>query len=80
MTNLVENIGISILSNVVYDIVKNIAIKLQFKKIPEKAFQNTINEIFSNDSPSDLKNLLESSTFSQYFNSPQFLDIINAIG
>lgn len=78
MITLAQNIGINVLSNIIYDVAKNIAIQLQFKKVPEKSFKNTIQEIFEKNTPSDLKNILESSTFSQYFNSPQFLDVINA--
>ena len=78
MITLAENIGINILSNIVYDIAKNIAIQLHFKKVPEKSFQSTIQEIFDQTTNSDFRVVLESSTFSQYFNSPQFLDVINA--
>ena len=78
MITLAENIGINILSNIVYDIAKNIAIQLHFKKVPEKSFQSTIQEIFDQSTNSDFRVILESSTFSQYFNSPQFLDVINA--
>lgn len=78
MIAFAENIGINILSNIVYDIVKNVATKLQFKKVPEKEFQKIIQEIFEKGPRDDFKYILESSTFSQYFNSPQFLDIINA--
>lgn len=78
MIPFAENIGINILSNIVYDIVKNIASKLQFKKTPEKQIQSTVKTIFEIHPREDFKNLLESGVFSQYFNSPQFLDIINA--
>lgn len=78
MITLAENIAINILSNIVYDIAKNIAIQLHFKKVPEKSFQNTIQEVFEKSTHTDFRVILESSTFSQYFNSPQFLDIINA--
>lgn len=78
MITFAENIGINILSNIIYDIVKNVASKFQYKKIPEKEIQNTIREIFNTPAHDDYKNILESGPFSHYFNSPQFVDIINA--
>ncbi len=74
MITFVESIGINVISNIVYDIAKNIIIKL--KRSPEKSLQNTVQEIFENGL--EYAAILDSSNFYKYFDSPQFLDLINA--
>lgn len=79
MTGIIETVGIGILTNVIYDIVKYAGIKFSSnKKIKDRELLETIEERLSKNVPEEIKPLLESSTFVGYFSSAQFLDVINA--
>lgn len=77
--DLGSNIAIGFLTNTIYDIVKFAGSKffgrLRFK---EKGLRELVEARIFEGFPDDLATLFESSTFVSYFNSPQFLDIINA--
>lgn len=79
MTGFVVDMGIGILTNLVYDIVKYSGAKFSNnRKSKDKELRNLVESYISKNVPEDIRLVLESSTFITYFNSPQFIDVINA--
>lgn len=77
MTGIIANIGVGVLTNLIYDIVKNANAKFLNKTNSsklKKEIENKLNKTTSED----IQRILESSTFVNYFSSAQFLDVINA--
>lgn len=78
---LISTIGVSVLSGTIYDTVKFIIGKFidrQEKRKDKKEILQKINDDIYRDITDDVKMILESATFVQYFNSSRFLDVINA--
>lgn len=79
MVALASTIGIGLLTNTIYDIVKYTGIKfVERGKNKEKEIRDIIETTISKRIPDNLKYLFDSSTYISYFSSPQFLDVINA--
>lgn len=74
---ITTNVAIGILTNTIYDCAKYIAIKLG-NRPKEKELRALIENEIQSRYPEDLNQLFESSTFVSYFNTPQFLDVMNA--
>ena len=78
---LISTIGVSVLSGTIYDTVKFTIGKFidrQEKRKDKKEILQKINDDIYRDITDDVKMILESATFVQYFNSSRFLDVINA--
>lgn len=79
MTGFVESVGLGILTNLIYDIVKNAGLRFSNNKnIKERELCEIIEARLSKNVPEEIKPLLESSVFVTFFSSAQFLDVINA--
>ena len=79
MTGIAANIGLGILTNVIYDIIKYIGNRFDnSKKMKDNALRELVEKRLSENAPEEIKPLLETSTFVEYFSSAQFLDVINA--
>lgn len=79
MTGVITAIGINLISNTIYDIVKYMRGKFcNEKSSRKKDLKEAIIKQILTTASEDIKPYLESSTFAEYFNSTQFVDAINA--
>lgn len=79
MIDFVANVAIGLLTNAIYDITKYVGGKFYNRaRGKERELRLLIENKISETFPEELTYLFESSTFVSYFNSPQFLDVINA--
>lgn len=79
MAGLIADMGIGLLTSVVYDIVKYCGIKFSnIKKSKDKDLIALIETHISKNVPEDIRGVFDSAIFVSYFNSPQFIDLINA--
>ncbi|MBQ7923518.1 MAG: hypothetical protein IJ325_13250, partial [Clostridia bacterium] len=76
MINVASNLALGILTNTVYDVVKYTGEKFANRK-KDRELQEIVEQVISESIPEELSRLLESSTFVSYFDSPQFLDVLN---
>lgn len=74
---LVSSVSIGLLSNTIFDLVK-FAGQYFFCRKKGKDLRDLVEQEINKSIPDDLSQLLESSTFISFFNTPQFLDVINA--
>lgn len=75
--DIASNLAIGLLTNTIYDLAKY-AVHRFAGRIKEKDLRGLIEQKVLESFPEDLNLLFDSSTFVSYFNSPQFLDIVNA--
>lgn len=74
-----ETVAFELLVSTICDIIRYAGSKLfGFFKKPGLSLQKTVERELLQNAPEDFSRLFESSTFVSYFNSPQFLDVINA--
>lgn len=79
MTGIAENIGLGILTNVIYDIIKYIEDRFEInKKIKKNNLCELVKKRLYENTQEEINPILESSIFAEYFSSAQFLDVINA--
>lgn len=78
MTGLVASVGIGVLTNTIYDIVKYAGAKFYNSQFKEKDIRESIETKILDGCPESLRALFESSSYITYFNSPQFIDVANA--
>ena len=78
--NMIESassIGIGFLTNTIFDLAKY-AGQYFASRIKDKDLQELVEQKILESIPDNLTLLFQSSTFITYFNTPQFLDVINA--
>ena len=79
MTCGLGNIGLGLLTNVIYDIIKYVRNRFYGNvKIKDQDLHKLVEKRLSEKAPEEIKPILESSVFVGYFSSAQFLDVINA--
>lgn len=75
--DIASNLALGLLTNTIYDLAKY-AGKQFAVRTRDKDLRALVEQRISDSFPDDLVQLFESSTFVSYFNSPQFLDVVNA--
>lgn len=79
VTGIAGNIGLGVLTNVIYDIIKYVGNRFYNNiKIKDRDLHELVEKKLSENAPEEIKPILESSVFVGYFSSAQFLDVINA--
>lgn len=75
--DIASNLALGLLTNTIYDISKY-GIHRFAGRIKEKDLRELVEQKVLESFPEELNLLFGSSTFVSYFNSPQFLDVVNA--
>lgn len=78
MTCVFGSIGLNVLTNVICDIIKYVGNRFYNTKIKDQDLHKIVEKKLSENAPEEIKPILESSVFVEYFSSAQFLDVINA--